>query len=453
MNTDSLFVPQREHAVNMLNSIYLNGVAADLSETGTGKTYVAAWVAKQLNVPLVVICPKVVRKAWGEVLATFGIKANVIINYEKLVRGNTEHLTFKNDNDEYVENYQIHFPKDALVILDETHKCKAIKSKNSNMLVALKQQGYKLFLLSATAATNPIEMRSFGYSTLLHNLYNFKDFLKTSNVSINRFGAFQIDLENTATRTAMRNIHDILFNQTKVAGRMTRKMFGSIFPDNRVKAEAFDMGTNTDKINRVYEMMEAELAALEESSSSYKQHQFAIMTKARRMAELLKVPTMVEMIEDMYDEGISPVVFVNYTETVEAINKKLGQKNKFQNKIAYIVGGQTNKQRDNDIVDFQNNVKRIMIVNTQAGNAGISLHDLNGNFPRHTIISPTWSAVNMLQCLGRAHRAGGKTPVIQNILFAEDTIESQICKRVKSKLENLDSLNDGDLDFSLSLSF
>ena len=61
MNTDSLFVPQREHAVNMLNSIYLNGVAADLSETGTGKTYVAAWVAKQLNVPLVVICPKVVR--------------------------------------------------------------------------------------------------------------------------------------------------------------------------------------------------------------------------------------------------------------------------------------------------------------------------------------------------------------------------------------------------------
>ena len=33
------------------------------------------------------------------------------------------------------------------------------------------------------------------------------------------------------------------------------------------------------------------------------------MTKARRHAEILKVPTMVEMIEDLYDEGISPVVF------------------------------------------------------------------------------------------------------------------------------------------------
>ena len=445
MNTDSLLVPQREHAVNMLNSIYLNGVAADLSETGTGKTYVAAWVAKQLNVPLVVICPKVVRKAWGEVLANFGIKANVIINYEKLVRGNTEHLTFKNDNHDYVENYQIHFPKDALVILDETHKCKALKSKNSNMLVALKQQGYKLFLLSATAATNPIEMRSFGYATLLHNLYGFKTFLKDCNVSINRYGAFHVDMENNLTRASMRNMHNVLFNQLKVAGRMTRKMFGNIFPDNRVKAEAFDMGANTDKINRVYEMMEAELDALEESSSNYKQHQFAIMTKARRMAELLKVPTIFEMIEDLFDEGVSPVVFVNYTETVEAINKKLAQKNKFNNKVAFIVGGQSNKARDNDIADFQSNVKKIMIANLSAGNAGISLHDLNGEFPRHSIISPSFSAIHMIQSLGRIHRAEGKSPCMQTIMFASDTIEEHACKRVQTKINNLDALNDGDL--------
>jgi superfamily II DNA or RNA helicase len=445
MNTDSLLVPQREHAVNMLNSIYLNGVAADLSETGTGKTYVAAWVAKQLNVPLVVICPKVVRKAWGEVLANFGIKANVIINYEKLVRGNTEHLTFKNDNHDYVENYQIHFPMDALVILDETHKCKALKSKNSNMLVALKQQGYKLFLLSATAATNPIEMRSFGYATLLHNLYGFKTFLKDCNVSINRYGAFHVDMENNLTRSSMRNMHNVLFNQLKVAGRMTRKMFGNIFPDNRVKAEAFDMGANTDKINRVYEMMEAELDALEESSSNYKQHQFAIMTKARRMAELLKVPTIVEMIEDLFDEGVSPVVFVNYTETVEAINKKLAQKNKFNNKVAFIVGGQSNKARDNDIADFQSNVKKIMIANLSAGNAGISLHDLNGEFPRHSIISPSFSAIHMIQSLGRIHRAEGKSPCMQTIMFASDTIEEHACKRVQTKINNLDALNDGDL--------
>lgn len=445
MNTDSLLVPQREHAVNMLNSIYMNGVAADLSETGTGKTYVAAWVAKQLNVPLVVICPKVVRKSWNEVLAKFGIKANVVINYEKLTRGNTSYLTFKNDKDEYAENYQFGFPKDALVILDETHKCKALKSKNSTMLVALKQNGYKLFLLSATAATNPVEMRSFGYATFLHNLANFKNFLSSCNVRTNRFGAFEIDMANNVTRQAMSDIHDTLFNKLKVAGRMTRKMFGNIFPDNRVMAEAFDMGANTDKINRVYELMEAELAALEESSSNYKQHQFAIMTKARRMAELLKVPTFVEMIEDLYDEGISPVIFVNYTETVEAIKKKLEQKNKFKDQIAFIVGGQSNTNRDRDIEMFQNNTKRIMIANLSAGNAGISLHDLIGNNPRHSIISPSFSAIQLIQALGRIHRAEGKSPCIQKVVFAAGTIEEDACYRVQAKINNLDALNDGDL--------
>lgn len=445
MNTDSLLVPQREHAVNMLNSIYMNGVAADLSETGTGKTYVAAWVAKQLNVPLVVICPKVVRKSWNDVLAKFGIKANVVINYEKLTRGNTSYLTFKNDKDEYAENYQFGFPKDALVILDETHKCKALKSKNSTMLVALKQSGYKLFLLSATAATNPVEMRSFGYATFLHNLANFKNFLSSCNVRTNRFGAFEIDMANNVTRQAMSDIHDTLFNKLKVAGRMTRKMFGNIFPDNRVMAEAFDMGANTDKINRVYELMEAELAALEESSSNYKQHQFAIMTKARRMAELLKVPTFVEMIEDLYDEGISPVIFVNYTETVEAIKKKLEQKNKFKDQIAFIVGGQSNTNRERDIEMFQNNTKRIMIANLSAGNAGISLHDLVGNNPRHSIISPSFSAIQLIQALGRIHRAEGKSPCIQKVVFAAGTIEEDACYRVQAKINNLDALNDGDL--------
>ena len=38
MNVDLLLSPQREHAVNLLNSLYVNGVASDQSETGTGKT-------------------------------------------------------------------------------------------------------------------------------------------------------------------------------------------------------------------------------------------------------------------------------------------------------------------------------------------------------------------------------------------------------------------------------
>jgi superfamily II DNA or RNA helicase len=455
MNTtfdfSKLLPPQREHAVALLNSLYINGVACDQSETGVGKTYVAAWIAKNLNSPVVIVCPKIMIPAWTKVLSYFGIKAHCLINYEKLIRGNTEHLSFKDGKDNTASDYTINFPKNSLVILDEVHKCKSATSKNSDFLIKLKMDGYKSLLLSATAATNPLEMKAFGFATTLHNLVSYRHFITSSGAYAGRYGGFQIDLQSQKTIEAMSNIHNTLFNLYKVSSRMTRKMFDKIFPDNHVMAECFNMGTNTDKINRVYEQMEAEMAALEESSINYSQHHFAIMTKARRMAELLKVPTMVEMIEDWYDEGISPVVFVNFTDTVEAIEKQLAKNRKFDGKIARIVGGQSDKVRQKDIEDFQSDNKRIMIANLAAGNAGVSLHDLIGNHPRGSIISPSYSAINLLQALGRIHRAEGKTTCIQKVMFADGTIEVEACKRVQSKLNNLECLNDGDLTYSVRI--
>ena len=451
MNVELLLPPQREHAVNLLNSLYINGVACDQSETGTGKSYVAAWIAKNLNSPVVIVCPKIMIPAWTKVLSYFGIKAHCLINYEKLIRGNTEHLSFKDGKDNGPSDYTINFPKNSLVILDEVHKCKSATSKNSDFLIKLKMDGYKSLLLSATAATNPLEMKAFGFATTLHNLTSYRQFITDSGAYVGRYGGFQIDLQSQKTVEAMSNIHDKLFNLYKVSSRMTRKMFDKIFPDNHVMVECFDMGTNTDKINRVYQQMESELAALEESSVNYSQHHFAIMTKARRMAELLKVPTMVEMIEDWYDEGISPVVFVNFTDTVEAIEKQLAKNRKFDGKIARIVGGQSDKVRQKDIELFQSDNKRIMIANLAAGNAGVSLHDLNGNFARGAILSPSYSAINLLQALGRIHRAEGKTKCIQKVMFAAGTIEEDACKRVQSKLNNLECLNDGDLTYSVRI--
>ena len=156
-------------------------------------------------------------------------------------------------------------------------------------------------------------------------------------------------------------------------------------------------------------------------------------------------PLNLSWIEDMYDEGVSPVVFINFRETLEAIEKRLDSA-KYSGKIAKIVGGQTQKQRDNEIEQFQSDTKRICLVMVAAGSASVSLHDLNGNYPRSTLINPSYSAINTLQALGRCHRANGKTPVIQRFFFANGVeIEEKMRKRVNLRLTNLDSLNDGDL--------
>ena len=451
LNFDGLLEPQKIHSTKLLNSLHLNGFAFDASPTGTGKTYCASWIAKNYGSSVVVICPKSVQKNWFDTLKSFGIDNPIVMTFERLVRGNTNYYTY--DMSVYLNRTNwwkslgitVNFPNNSLVILDEVHKCKGQKSLSGECLVAIKNAGHKLLMLSASAATNVTEMKAFGYATLIHSGYGFYDFCKDNGVAFNRFGLGTWDANLQKCKEGMVRIHNTLFNTLGCANRMNRKDFGNIFPDNQVIADGFDLGSNTAKLQSVYNEMEYELMNLDESSMEYSEHHFAIIMKARRQSEILKVPAMVSWIEDMYDEGVSPVVFINFRETLEAIEKRLNSA-KYSGKIAKIVGGQTQKQRDNEIEQFQSDIKRICLVMVAAGSASVSLHDLNGNYPRHTLINPSYSAINTLQALGRCHRANGKTPVVQRFFFANGVeIEEKMRKRVNLRLTNLDSLNDGDL--------
>ena len=451
LNFDGLLEPQKVHSLKLLNSLHVNGFAFDASPTGTGKTYCASWIAKNYGSTVVVLCPKSVQKNWFDTLKSFGIDNPIVMTFERLVRGNTDHYTY--DMSAYrnrknwwkSEGITVNFPSNSLVIMDEVHKCKGQKSLSGECLVAIKNAGHKLLMLSASAATTVTEMKAFGYATLLHSGYGFYDFCKDNGVAFNRFGLGTWDANLQKCKEGMVRIHNTLFNSLGCANRMNRKDFGDIFPDNQVIADGFDLGSNTAKLQAVYNEMEYELMNLDESSMEYSEHHFAIIMKARRQSELLKVPAMVSWIEDMYDEGVSPVVFINFRETLEAIEKRLDS-TKYSGKIAKIIGGQTQKQRDDEIKSFQSDTKRICLVMVAAGSASVSLHDLNGNYPRHTLINPSYSAINTLQALGRCHRANGKTPVIQRFFFASGVeIEDKMRKRVSLRLTNLDSLNDGDL--------
>lgn len=453
-----LLDPQRPHATKLLNSLHINGFAFDASPTGTGKTYCAAWIAKQFNSPVVVICPKNVRTTWKKVLGAFNIVPAFVSNFEKLTRGNTEYYQYDakvyNNNTAWWTSagIKVNFPTHSLVIVDEVHKCKGVNSLNGELLVAIKNAGHKLLKLSASAATNVTEMKAFGYATMLHRGQTFSTWCKDHGVSYNAQGHMTWDATDTKCREGMLRIHDNLFNFMQCASRMNRKDFGTFFPDNTIVADSFDLGNNTEKLRKVYETMEAELAALDERAQNYSGHHFAIMMKARRLSELLKVPAMTEWILDMFDEGISPVVFVNFTDTLNGIIKLLKKHPRTNGLIATIEGGQSERQRDNEIAAFQTDAKRIMLVTIQSGAASISLHDLNGKFPRHTLLNPSWSAVNTLQALGRCHRAEGKSPVIQRFFYAADVdIEERMRQRVQQRLNSLELLNDGDLTIEINL--
>jgi superfamily II DNA or RNA helicase len=65
-----------------------------------------------------------------------------------------------------------------------------------------------------------------------------------------------------------------------------------------------------------------------------------------------------------------------------------------------------------------------MIANIRAGGVGISLQDKNGTYGRVSLISPTWSSIELKQALGRIHRAGGLTPCIQRIVYCKGRVSA-----------------------------
>lgn len=455
LNISGLRNPQIPHAKTLINSINVRGYALDTSTMGTGKTYSAGAIARHMNTHIFVICPKVVRKNWGRVLNLFGIKSFTIINYDLIVRGKTPYARqvefaqdprYKENKNEASSAFLLRFnlPPETLIIFDESHKCKGEASSSSELLLAAWQQKYNFLLLSASQATTPKDMFILGKILNQHNFYDYREWLCEFGGSDDGYWNPNIDMNDPVAKKRMEELHHDIYSRG-IASRMTPDMFGSSFKNNQILPECFDMGENTNNINQIYSDMQQEIKRLQDRG--YKDCILAEIMKARRLAELHKVSTFVDLAMDAYEQDKSIAIFVNFKETLEAIVKRIG-KRIGEKLVSKVCGGQDETERDIEVENFQADKTRVIVCNIAAGGVGISLHDLNGKFPRISLLSPTYSAVAFLQATGRIHREGGLTDCLQYVVYCAGSIEEQVCYKLKGKLGALDILNDGDLSLT-----
>jgi superfamily II DNA or RNA helicase len=172
-----------------------------------------------------------------------------------------------------------------------------------------------------------------------------------------------------------------------------------------------------------------------------KHNHLVIELRYRQQIELVKVPLFIDMIEEAKEEGFSVVVFVNFTETINAIASRI-------NTTCIFDGTVGDNERERNKLRFQNNDEQVILVNVMSGGSGLSLHDLHGGHPRMSLISPSYSPVNMRQAIGRIWRDDAKTKAIQKLVCVAKTVEENVYNNVIKKLDNLDLLNDGDLQYA-----
>jgi superfamily II DNA or RNA helicase len=445
---NKLFPYQIGSMKNIVKIIQNNNACLDASETGTGKTYVAASVCNELKLRPIIVCPRAVMANWKKVCKFFDVKPFFIVNYETLKfgkfygdKGKRKLCPYINydkeknfDLDEEIYTWNLSEKDKIIFIFDEVHKCTNFDTFNGQLLISAKKTQKPILILSATLADSVTKIRMFAY------ILNFidKNIVEKQKIGLKKY----IDIIEKwlfKENKPMVTVHNMLFPD-----RGTRVRIDIIpdFPETQISAIAYSMDEKYEiQIQQEYEKIAELLDELKEKKAKDKGNVLVALLRARQKIELLKIPTFLELARDFKDEGKSIVIFVNFTQTLKTLSNLLDTD-------CLIYGEQTTEQREQNINDFQENKEKIIICNISAGGVGISLHDIYGKHPRISLISPTWNAVDLTQCLGRIHRAGGKSKSLQRIIYTANTVEESIADKLQIKLKDMNSINNGDLDLT-----
>jgi len=486
--------PHQVESFGHLLGLLQQGInCADLSDTGTGKSFVAAAVATALNLPTLIVAPKIGLYAWEQASKHFK-ESFSWINYEKIRTGRSpfgawekasEGVTRRDDyyvcqccqREVELENLTpcychpiglhclvtkkrpqvlgdfIFHSNVKFVIFDEVHRCGALDSLDSRILYAARRDRKLVLGLSATAACSPLQMKALGFVLGLHGgeernieAANWQDWgvKKTFWSWVRSKGCGKIPpipglrwtVGREEQRKIMAGIHDSI-----IPSRGVRVRVKDIpnFPERQITAELYDV-TDAEKIDKLYAEMREPLAALEEKQLQdlASEHPLTLQIRARQKIELFKVPVMCELVSDYLAKGNAVAIFVNFTQTLDELIKRL-------NITARIDGRQSFKERAESIAAFQTDTARVIVVQIAAGGQAVSLHDVRGEFPRVGLVCPNFSAVDFKQVCGRLHRDGAKSPAFYRVVLAARTLEEKIKRALDAKLFNLDALNDADL--------
>lgn len=405
--------------------------------TGAGKTVMALETVRRLGAKTLVVAPLVSHEQWRRTAEAMGV-ADLLLdvtNIEKVSRGNAG---------PWFNSGEWKLPKHSLVILDECHRgTSGSKSKATQAFANLKTyESIDLLAMSATLASSPMQLRLVGYWAGMHDftMGSFTRFCMKHGCIYEVFGRGMKRREClTFTKNgqlARKVMSDI---RSELGGRIMAYGPKDIpdFPTETVSVELVDLAKgDRAELEKAYETMKDKIQATGCALvDMLHERMLAERAKAKAMAQLAL--SYVQSITDNY----SAVLFVSFTETRLAVEDELRAAGV---EFRSVYGGMDPDERQKGIDDFQDNKVHCLVCMSQAASCAMSAHDVKHERMRVSIISPSFSASDMKQALGRIRRCGG-THATQIFTLAKGTIEEKVAESLRRKIDSIDTLNDGDL--------
>ena len=418
-----------------------NALLAD--EMGLGKTVqTLSYVSTEKQTfPVLVIAPLVTLNNWEREIQKFLKKKSRngrILEDESpsvtLIRTGKRQALPKTDI--YVINYELLFKRFSdlaevgirTIICDEVHN---LRSKTTQKYKSVKKLG----------ALDSVKYRIGLSGTPIYNrgseIWPIIDIIKPGLLgSFKEFCEYFCYVNEKGKAIVLENKRASLRNELQKHVMLRRKK-SDVLKELKDKVRykeviASDTDYYLEELDKIWKKLEEEQKEADSEFSKSASYHRAIQSE-RQVAGVAKLPHVINFVKNIMEIEESVVVFCHH----KVIHKLLHESLEEFSPVS-IIGGQTDKLRQDQIDKFQKGESKLMIAGLRAGNVGINL-----TRAKYVIFAELdWSPAIHRQAEDRLHRIGQKNTVFAYYLIGNGTLDDHVANILVDKSYEIDEIMD-----------
>ena len=422
-----------------------NALLAD--EMGLGKTVqTLSYVATEKQTfPVLVVAPLVTLNNWEREISKFMKKKSRngrIIESESptstIIRtGKSQQLPV---TDFYIINYELLYKRLSdlsklnlrTIVCDEVHN---LRSKTTQKYKAVKK----------LAALSSLSYRIGLSGTPIYNrgseIWPIVDILRPGLLgSFKEFCEYFCYVNDKGKAIVLENKRASLRNELQKHVMLRRKKSDVLkeLKDKVRYKEVIDADTDYyfDELGKIWTKLEAEQKDAETAFDKSASYHRAIQSE-RQIAGVAKLPHVINFVKNIMEIEESVVVFCHHKVIHKLLHESL-----VEFAPVSIIGGQSDKLRQDQIDKFQKGESKLMIAGLRAGNVGINL-----TRAKYVIFAELdWSPAIHRQAEDRLHRIGQKNTVFAYYLIGNGTLDDHVANILVDKSYEIDSIMDETAD-------
>ena len=422
-----------------------NALLAD--EMGLGKTVqTLSYIATEKQTfPVLVVAPLVTLNNWEREISKFMKKKSRngrIIESESptstIIRtGKSKELPV---TDFYIINYELLYKRLSdlsklnirTIVCDEVHNLRSKttqKYKAVKKLAALPSLSYRIGL-----SGTPIYNRG-------SEIWPIVDILRPGLLgSFKEFCEYFCYVNDKGKAIVLENKRASLRNELQKHVMLRRKKSDVLkeLKDKVRYKEVIDADTDYyfDELGKIWTKLEEEQKDAETAFDKSASYHRAIQSE-RQIAGVAKLPHVINFVKNIMEIEESVVVFCHHKVIHKLLHESLGEFSPVS-----IIGGQSDKLRQDQIDKFQKGESKLMIAGLRAGNVGINL-----TRAKYVIFAELdWSPAIHRQAEDRLHRIGQKNTVFAYYLIGNGTLDDHVANILVDKSYEIDSIMDETAD-------